>query len=109
MSSEMIPDKFLYYIVNCIDKAVDTMWINDFIFYASFPCSVKAMIDIIDKFAKEEVYTFKVLHVLKKDNKIMFVGDNDFHVIMTILHMRRNKYILYVKVGTELKTALERF
>ena len=105
----MIPDKFLYYIVRCIDRAVDTMWINDFIFYASFPCSVKTMMDQIDKFAKEEVYTFKVINVYKKNNKIIFIGDSGFHVIMTIQHMRRNKYILYVKIGTELKTGLECF
>jgi hypothetical protein len=109
MSFETVPEKFLYYIVKCIDRAVDTMWVNDFIFYASFPCSVKAMIDQIGSFAKKEVYTFKVIRVIKKDNKLMFIGDSGFHVIMNIQHINRNKYILYVKVGTELKTAFKRF
>jgi hypothetical protein len=109
MSFETVPEKFLFYIVKCIDTAVDTMWINDFIFYASFPCSVKAMIDKIDLFAKKEVYTFKVIHVIKKDNKIIFIGDSGFHVIMNIRHIHRNKYVLYIKVGTELKTGLEYF
>jgi len=109
MSSDIILENFMRYIIRCIENAISTTWINDFTFYASFPCSVKTFVDKFAKFGKEELIQMDVKHTFKKDDKIMFMCNYGFHVIMTIDHMRRNKYILYVKIGTELKTGLECF
>lgn len=109
MSSDIILENFMHYIRRCIENAIITVWINDFIFYASFPCSVKTFIDKFAEFGKEEIIEMNVEKTFKKDDKIMFMSDGGFHVIMTIEHMRRNKYVLTLKIGTSYKEAKERF
>jgi hypothetical protein len=109
MSSDIVMEKCMHYIKDCIENAITTTWINDFTFYASFPCSVKTFIDKFAKFGKEELIQMDVKHTFKKDDKIMFMCNYGFHVIMTIDHMRRNKYILTLKLGTSYKEAREHF
>jgi hypothetical protein len=109
MSSDIILENFMHYIIRCIENAISTTWINDFTFYASFPCSVKTFVDKFAKFGKEELIQMDVKYTFKKDDKIMFMSDGGFHVIMTIIHMRRNKYVITLKLGTSYKEAKECF